>query len=305
MDRGATDGLPARNGLPARSYLYVPGSDQHKIEKALAGGADVVVLDLEDAVAPDRKREARETVAEVLRLGPAKPVFVRVNAPGTELAEKDVQAVAGPNLHGLRLPKTESAESVGRVAGRLEALGCAEVIQCLIESALGLELVFDISQAHERVAGVGLGEADLRADLGVRDERGLLYARSRVVAVSRAAGLPAPVGSVYANIRDLDGLRRSTEEARSLGFFGRSVIHPAQVSVVNEVFTPTKEEVADARELLDELEGAIHMGTGAFALDDGRLVGEAVARAARLTLALVDGYPDGTGEEDDSNQARR
>jgi len=288
--------------LPARSYLYVPGSDRRKIEKALAGEADVVVLDLEDAVAPDRKREARETVAEVLRSGPAKPVFVRVNAPGTELAEEDIRAVAGPSLHGLRLPKIESAESVRRVAERLEALGCGAIIQCLIESALGLELAFDISQAHERIAGVGLGEADLRADLGVYGERGLLYARSRTVAASRAAGLPAPVGSVYANVRDLDGLRHSTKEAHSLGFFGRSVIHPAQVSVVNEVFTPTEEEVADARELLNKLRDAVQTGTGALALDDGRFVDEAVARAARLTLALAEGYPDGTGEEDDADQ---
>ena len=128
--------------LPIRSYLYVPGSDPRRIEKALASEADAVILDLEDAVAPNRKEEARTTVAEVLRSEHEKPVFVRINAPDSVLAEEDVEAVAGPRLAGLRLPKTESPESVRRVAQHLEKLGCEAGLQCLIESALGLEFAF-------------------------------------------------------------------------------------------------------------------------------------------------------------------
>ena len=148
---------------PIRSYLYVPGSDPRRIEKALASEADAVVLDLEDAVAPNRKEEARETVAGFLRSGHEKPIFVRVNVPGSALAEEDIEAVAESNLAGLRAPKTESAEAVRRVAKRLEDLRCEAGIQCLIESALGLELVFEIARAHERVVGMSLGEADLAA----------------------------------------------------------------------------------------------------------------------------------------------
>ena len=193
---------------PVRSYLYVPGDDERKIEKALAGEADAVVLDLEDAVAPNRKEEARATVASVLESVPARPVFVRVNAVGTEPAAADIDAVVGGHLAGLRLPKTESVESVRLVAETLTELRSEAGIQCLIESALGLERAFEIATSHERVAGISLGEADLAADLGVGDEAGLAYARSRIVSAARAAGLPHPVGSVYTDVRDLEGLRR-------------------------------------------------------------------------------------------------
>jgi citrate lyase subunit beta/citryl-CoA lyase len=273
--------------LPIRSYLYVPGSDQRRIEKALASEADAVILDLEDAVAPNRKEEARTTVAEVLRSEHEKPVFVRINAPDSVLAEEDVEAVAGPRLAGLRLPKTESPESVRRVAQWLDKLGCEAGLQCLIESALGLEFAFEIARAHEKVVGMSLGEADLAADLGVRGDAGLLYARSRLVAATRAAGLPGPVQSVYTNVRDAEGLRRSTMEGKNMGFVGRSAIHPAQIEVINEVFTPTEEEIAEAKDLLARLEESTGTGTGAFALEDGRFVDEAVVGSARLTLALA------------------
>jgi citrate lyase subunit beta/citryl-CoA lyase len=262
-------------GLQIRSYLYASGDDPRRIEKALATGADAVVVDLEDAVAPNRKEEARKNAGEVLESETAKPVFVRINAPGSELAARDIDVVAGLHLSGLRLPKVESLRSE---AG----------IQCLIESALGLELAFEIACSHERIAGISLGEADLAADLGVRDEPGLLYARSRIVSASRAAGLPGPVQSVYTNVRDLDGLRRSTEEGKNLGFVGRSAIHPSQVPIINEVFTPTEEEVAEAQELLDRLEGEAAAGTGAFVLEDGRFVDRAVVESARRTLARRD-----------------
>ena len=273
--------------LPIRSYLYVPGSDPRRIEKALASEADAVILDLEDAVAPNRKEEARATVAEVLRSEHEKPVFVRINAPDSVLAEEDVEAVAGPRLAGLRLPKTESPESVRRVAQWLENLGCEAGLQCLIESALGLEFAFEIARAHEKVVGMSLGEADLAADLGVRGDAGLLYARSRLVAATRAAGLPGPVQSVYTNVRDTEGLRRSTMEGKNMGFVGRSAIHPAQIEVINEVFTPTEEEIAEAKNLRARLEESTGTGTGAFALEDGRFVDEAVVGSARLTHALA------------------
>jgi citrate lyase subunit beta/citryl-CoA lyase len=272
-------------GPPIRSYLYVAGSDPRRIEKALKSEADAVVIDLEDAVARGRKDEARRIAAGVLERENAKPVFVRVNAPGGELGGHDIEAIAGPNLAGLRLPKTESAEGVRSVAERLEELGCGAGIQCLIESALGLEMAFEIARSHPLVTGLGPGEADLAADLGVGGDEGLLYARSRIVSAARAAGL-ATIQSVYTDVRDLDGLRRSTVEGKRLGFVGRSAIHPAQVTVINEAFTPTPGEVAEARGLLGEMEGAAASGTGAFVLDDGRFVDEAVVRAARHTLAL-------------------
>src|SRR5215217_7507153 len=258
-------------GPPIRSYLYVPGDDSRRIEKALATGADAVVIDLEDAVAPSRKEEGRKNAAEVLESEPAKPIFVRVNALGSELAAQDIDAVAGLYLAGLRLPKVESPEGVRLVAETLEERRSEAGIHCLIESALGLELAFEIARSHERVSGMSIGEADLAADLGVR-----------------AAGLPGPVQSVYTSVNDLEGLRRSTEEGRSFGFVGRSAIHPSQVPIINEVFTPTEEEVAEAQQLLDRLDSEARSGTGAFVFEDGRFVDRAVVESARQTLARRD-----------------
>jgi len=274
--------------IPIRSYLYVPGDDLRRIEKALATEADAVVIDLEDAVAPSRKEEARRNAAEALESEPVTPIFVRINALGSELATHDIDAVAGLHLSGLRLPKVESLESVRLVAKTLDERRSEAGIQCLIESALGLELAFEIARSHKRVAGISLGEADLAADLGVRDEAGLLYARSRIVSASRAAGLSGPIQSVYTRVKDLGGLRRSTGEGKNLGFVGRSAIHPSQISIINEVFTPTENEVAEAQSLIDRLEGEAAAGTGAFVLEDGRFVDRAVVESARLTLAWRD-----------------
>jgi citrate lyase subunit beta / citryl-CoA lyase len=267
-----------------RSYLYVPGSDARMIEKALRSEADAVVLDLEDAVAANRKHLAREQVLAALRGGSNKPIVVRVNAVRSGLLEADLSAIAGPWLAAVRVPKVESPEDVRHVADLLARNACDTAIQCLIESALGVENAFAIARAHERVSNLGLGEADLAADLGVTDDAGLAYARSRLVVAARAAGLPGPTQSVYTNIRDLDGLRRSTIEAKRNGFTARSVIHPTQLSVINEVFTPTDDEIRQARDLVDRLRAAEQMGTGAFALEDGRFVDRAVVETARHTL---------------------
>jgi len=257
------------------------------MEKALASEADAVVLDLEDAVAPNRKDEARTQVLDVLRGTPVKPVVVRVNAVRSGLLEADLRAIAGPWLAVIRLPKVESPEDVHYVVDFLALAGCPATIQCLLESALGVERAFEIAQAHQRVVSLGLGEADLMADLGISDEAGLAYARSRVVVAARAGGLPGPTQSVYTNIRDLDGLRRSTEEGKRLGFTARSVIHPSHLAVVHDVFTPTEEEIRLARDLVDRLRSAVATGTGAIALEDGRFVDLAVVEAAHRTLARV------------------
>jgi citrate lyase subunit beta/citryl-CoA lyase len=272
---------------PIRSYLYVPASEPRMISKALASEADAVMLDLEDAVAPNRKTVAREEAARVLREDRSKPVFVRINRMGSEFARRDIEAVASPHLDGLRLPKTESSDEVLQAVELLEGLGCTAGLQCLIESALGLERAFEIAVSHERVIGLGMGEADLSADLGVRGEEGLMYARSRVIAAARAARLVSPSQSVYTDVRDLEGLKDSSEKGKALGFIGRSAIHPDQIPVINETFAPTEEEVAEARELISRMEGAEETGTGAFALEDGRFVDRAVVESARLTLSLA------------------
>jgi citrate lyase subunit beta/citryl-CoA lyase len=271
----------------ARSYLYVPGNRPERFAKAMDTAADAVVIDLEDAVPAQEKPRAREAVAEALRQAPLRQIWVRVNAVGSGLAGDDVAAAASPNLAGVRIAKVESADDVRYVAGALADAGCGARIQCLIESALGLERVGELARADRAVSGIALGETDLAADLGAEGDEGLHYARSRCVVAARAAGLAPPVQSVFVDLGDEDGLRRSTEAGRALGFFGRSAIHPRQLAAINDVFTPGAERVRKARELLDALERETAAGSAAFVTADGRFVDPAVVEAARRTLDLA------------------
>ncbi|WP_027944471.1 HpcH/HpaI aldolase/citrate lyase family protein [Amycolatopsis taiwanensis] len=265
-----------------RSWLYVPGDRPDRIAKALAGPADAVVVDLEDAVAVAAKEDARRTVLTTLAEG--AEFFVRVNAPATPAGEADVSALATAEAKpaGVRVPKAEDPAELRRVA---DALGVP--VYPILESALGVENALALATAHPLVAGISLGEADLAADLRVAgggDSTALTWPRSRVVVAARAAGLPSPVQSVWTAVRDLDGLRTSTEAGRRAGFFGRSVIHPSQIPVVHEVCAPDPAETAWASELLGRLASS---GDAAWIDDHGQFVDAAVVARAQWVLALA------------------
>ncbi|MFJ3301717.1 HpcH/HpaI aldolase/citrate lyase family protein [Streptomyces sp. NPDC086549] len=261
------------------TWLYVPGDRPHVVAKALACGADVVVIDLEDAVAPDRKEYARAATADLLSEPRSARVHVRVNALEAPWAAADLRAVAAlPGVSGLRLPKVTSASDVVRVA---EGTGLA--LYALLETALGIEHAYAIASAHPSLRGVSLGEADLRADLGVRDDAGLDWCRSRVVVAARAAGLAPPPQSVHPDIRDLEGLAASCAHGRSLGFLGRAAIHPRQLPIIERAYLPTELELEQAETIIK----AATEEQGAQALPDGRFIDAAVVAAAQRTLSLV------------------
>ena len=279
--------------MSARSHLYVPGDRPDVLAKALGRGADALIVDLEDAVAVSAKDSARAAVAEWLAGLPAAAdnpveVWVRVN-PG-RAAHVDVEAVAGPALAGICLAKAESAAEVAAVAGLLDRLEAERAIPAgsigiapLLESAAALLRAAEIAQAP-RVRRLQVGEADLKADTGIEpgdDERELLWVRSQVVLASAAAGIDPPVGPVSTNFRDLDALRASTEAVRRLGYRGRACIHPAQIAVVHEVFTPSPEAVEAAQALIAAYDAAVAAGSGVLLGPDGRMVDEAVVRQAR------------------------
>ncbi|MFF6997051.1 HpcH/HpaI aldolase/citrate lyase family protein [Streptomyces sp. NPDC008313] len=268
------------------TWLYVPGDRPSVVTKALGSGADVVLIDLEDAVAPERKEYARSATAELLSEPPPVPVHVRVNALTGPLAEADLQAMSSlPGVSGLRLPKVTSPGDVVHVAERTApAEGGALNLYALLESALGVERAFAVASAHPALHGVSLGESDLRADLGVRDDAGLDWARGRVVVAARAAGLAPPTQSVHPDIRDLDGLAASCARGRALGFLGRAAIHPRQLPVIERAYLPSPEEIVAAQEVVK----AAATEHGALALPDGRFVDAAVVNDARRTLALAD-----------------
>lgn len=277
------------------TWLYVPGDRPGVVAKALRSGADVVLVDLEDAVAPERKAYALAATAELLsepHPGPV-PVHVRVNALAGPLADGELRTLAPlPGLAGLRLPKAGGREEVLRVAtAALEARAAAPALAPvpvpplypLLESALGIERAYEIATAHPAVRGIALGEADLRAELGVADDAGLAWPRSRAVVAARAAGLPPPAQSVYPDVADLDGLARSCAAGRALGFLGRTAIHPRQLPVIERAFLPAPAEVERAEEVV----AAAAAHAGALALPDGRFVDAAVVAEARRTLRLA------------------
>ncbi|MEU6377989.1 CoA ester lyase [Streptomyces sp. NPDC046909] len=270
---------------PPLTWLYVPGDRPHVVTKALTAGADVVVIDLEDAVAPDRKSYARDATAELLSEPRPSPVHVRVNALESPLAAADLTALAAlPGLSGLRLPKVTSARQITTIAERTPpAAGGALSLYALLETALGVERAYDIATAHPSLRGIALGEADLRADLGVRDDAGLDWSRSRVIVAARAAALPPPPQSVHPDIRDLEGLAASCAHGRTLGFLGRAAIHPRQLPVIEQAYLPTTREIEQAETIVK----AATVEQGAQALPDGSFIDAAVVAAAQRTLSLA------------------
>jgi citrate lyase subunit beta / citryl-CoA lyase len=267
-----------------RSWLYVPGHRPERVRKALASAADAVVIDLEDAVPVAAKDEARRCTVALLQDRPpdSPPIWVRVNPPTEPVGRADVEALAGMPLDGLRVPRCEDPDAVHAVADQTGL-----PLMLLLETARGLLRASELAAAHTRVRGLGLGESDLAADLMVPSDSGLDWARGAVVAASRAAGLGSPVQSVWTHVADLDGLRASCQAGLANGFFGRSVVHPSQIEVVHEVYTPSAREVADARAVLATGAEARARGEVAALDDQGRFVDPAVEARARVVLDRI------------------
>jgi citrate lyase beta subunit len=263
----------------ARSVLFAPAGEEHKLRKALASAADAVVADLEDATAPDEKAAARATVEAVWAdavPGPARGL--RVNAPGTEWFEDDLELSRRLALDFLMLPKA-MPESVA-------ALGPAgPPVLAIVETAEGLLRAYDTAAAA-RVAALALGSHDLGAEPRTTarpDGLELLYARSKVVADSAAAGVRPPFDTPYLDVRDAAGLEEEAALARTLGFRGKLCIHPGQLETVNRVFAPSEAELDWARRVLDAHEAGLREGRGVVALD-GRMIDKPVINRAQQLL---------------------
>jgi citrate lyase subunit beta/citryl-CoA lyase len=276
----------------AATWLYVPATRLPALLPKAVTGADAVVIDLEDAVHPAQRPEARRRLAATLTRCQPVPVVVRVNRVGTDDFIADMSTVV-PLLEaglvdGVRLPKVESAEEVAVAWAATSSARPDAHLVTLLESALGVRNAHAIAGAAG-VHSIALGESDLRADLGLprgdRADDGLLLARLTVVMAAAAAGLPAPTGSVFSNVTDADGLRQSCAELRRLGFYGRSVIHPRQVPTVREVFAPSAAEQDWASAVVTRAGSMDIGGVGAAALADGSFVDPAIVRQAQHILA--------------------
>ena len=277
-----------------RSYLFVPATSERKLDKAFASAADAVIVDLEDAVAVSEKPQARQTIAARLQAPAPRPAFVRVNALSTPFGFDDIEAVVSPNLVGIILPKAESARDIEIADWTLTQIerrrgvpeGATRIVP-IIETARGLDQATAIAAASPRLASIAFGFVDLASDMGLDlgdDDGAIQHARFVVATASRAAGLPGPVDTAFIDIKDLDRLRRSTEQARRMGYSGKCCIHPAQIDVVNAVFSPGPEEVARARRIVEAFEQAEAGGVAALMVDGVMIDYPVVARAQRVLV---------------------
>ena len=234
---------------PARSWLFVPATRPDRFAKAAASGADRVILDLEDAVAPDEKADARRGLMTAT-IPRDVPVYVRVNSALTPWFEEDLGVARTLAIRGVLLPKADSAAHVERA---LAVIAPEQVVVPIIETAAGLWNVLEVARCP-RVERLVFGALDFTLDTGIHDADGAFDAvRSRIVVASKVAGIAAPVDLVTLAIDDQEQLRRHAARSRSFGFGGKLCIHPKQIPITNDAFRPSDEEVAWARAVLDEL----------------------------------------------------
>ena len=280
-----------------RSLLFAPGNHARRVEKALTLDADVVILDLEDAVAVAEKPATREKVVAAFQVSHRALGYVRINAFDTPFCFDDLQAVITPGVDGIVLPKVESPAQLVAVDWTIAALersrGLPEGgidLMPIIETGRGMAALGDIARSGTRVRRLSFGAGDYTLDVGMRwtfEERELDHARTAIVVESRAAGLEPPVDTVFIHLGKPEAFRRSTELARDLGFQGKLCIHPEQVGPVNEVFTPGEDEIANAERYVAAFAEAEAKGSASIQVD-GYFIDYPIVEKARRTLRIAE-----------------
>lgn len=282
---------------PRRSALYMPGSNERALEKAKSLDVDAVIFDLEDSIAPEAKPRARDMACAAAKAGGygRREILVRINGLGTEWHEEDLAAVAKTKAHAVCVPKIESAEDVMALREGLKKHGAPEglAIWAMIETPLGVLNAGAIARAGPAdanpVSVILMGTNDLAKEtraIVTPDRQAVLVWLSRCVVAARAYGLDILDG-VYNNFRDEEGLRRECEHGRLLGMDGKTLIHPSQIPVANEVFSPPDDEIAEARAIIEAFEKPENKGKGVINMD-GRMVELLHREVALRTVAIAD-----------------
>ena len=276
-----------------RSLLFAPGNHARRVEKALSLAADGVILDLEDAVAVSEKAATRPVVVAAFDKPRSGKLYVRVNALGTEWCYGDITAVVRAGLDGIVLPKVEHAHELRTADWLIGALererglpaGAIDLIP-IIETALGVSNLQGICRSGTRMKRLAFGAGDFTLDMGMvwtRSEAELLPYRSACVLESRAAGLEAPLDTVWADLRDLEGFIASARHAAALGFQGKMCIHPDQIAEANAAFSPDEATVAKARRIVEAFDKAEAEGMASIQLD-GQFIDYPIVQRARRVL---------------------
>jgi citrate lyase subunit beta/citryl-CoA lyase len=279
-----------------RSFLFAPGNHPRRVEKALSLDADAMILDLEDAVATAEKAATRAAVAAALTRARTGLLYVRVNAADTEFCCGDLVAVVQPKLDGIILPKVESPATLTTIDWVLQQIererglkeGAIDLIP-IVETARGLTEIDAILAPGTRVKRVAFGAGDFTLDVNMqwkRDEAELGYARARIVTASRASGLEAPLDTVWVDLQDAEGLEASARVALACGFQGKMCIHPNQVAVVNNVFTPSGDEIAFAERVVAAFTKAEAEGVASIQLD-GKFIDYPIVYRAQRVLEKI------------------
>ena len=280
--------------LILRSLLFVPGNTPRMLDRALGLRPDAFIPDMEDSVPWDEKANARAVTASYLPRAAETgvPVIPRVNSLDTGLLEADLEAVIGPHILGVSIGKVDNPQIAGEIEGLLSRLeseaglspGAIKLVPW-IESAEAIVNAYAICRASRRIVAVALGAEDFTNDMEIErrdDDAELVYARSVIAVAARAAGVLA-LDTPYFAFRDPDGLRTNSLESRGAGFRGRFAIHPAQIDVINEVFSPSGEQIEHALRVIEAFEEAVAMGRGSTSLD-GKVVDVPVVKRAQALL---------------------
>ena len=274
---------------PRRSFIFTPGLRPDMYPKALASGADIVCVELEDGIAPKDKAEAREKALALFEQPQADDGverIVRINSMRERFGIEDVNAILASKTPppALMMPKVRTPDEVIILDQLLTEAGHETRLHVIIETNEGLEAAFEIAKCSDRIDAMFFGGVDMAAELRCQNNYdALLYARSRVVHASAAAGLDV-IDVPYLDLDDPDGMRVEAERVRDLGFSGKGSVHPKQISALNEVFTPSEAQITRARRIISEFEKA---NTGLVVID-GKLIEKPVLRDMYRIVAIAD-----------------
>jgi len=286
-----------RNFKKRRTMLYIPGNNPAMIQQGGIYGADSILLDLEDAVALNQKDAARTLVRNMMKVIDFydTEVCVRINHLSTPFGMADLEEIVPLQPSAIRYPKTESPEEVAELLKIIEKIEDRHglphnkmTLHAMIETAMGVQNVFNIASMFSRVDAITIGGQDLTADMNIiytPDGAGIDFARKRIVMAAKASHIDV-IDTVFPDVNDEEGLRKETEYAKKIGFTGKAVINPRQIDIIHEVFTPTEDEIRKAYRIVKEFRTNSAAGIGVFAID-GKMVDAPVVSRAEYILRLA------------------
>ena len=272
-----------------RSFIFTPGLNPEMFPKAIASGADMICIELEDGIAIKDKNEARSNTINALKnmnLANDIELVVRVNCQRTKFGLLDLEAFVSSNINlkAIMLPKVQTPDEIAFIDNLLSDCGLNTELHVIMETNQALENIYEIAISSKRIVALYFGGVDMAADLRCKNSwENLLYARSKIVHAAAGAGVDV-LDVPYLDLNDMDGMRKEAELAKNLGFNGKGSIHPKQIGILNEVFTPSKQEIENARTIINQFNAS---DTGLIVID-GKLIEKPVLREMQRKLAIAD-----------------